>query len=115
MLYQVVNMTKGLVLATSVVKANTFWRRAVGLLGRSSLSDGEGILITPCNCVHTWFMRFVIDVVFLARDLTVLRTIENLRPWRVSPLIPGARHVLELPAGKIAASRTEVGDRLKIE
>ena len=70
-----------------------------GLLGRSGLSSGEGLLLRPAGSVHTAFMRFAIDVVFLDRDLWVLKVASDLAPWRTAAC-RGARAALELPAGE---------------
>ena len=82
-----------------------------GLLGRKRLDDGEGILLRPASSVHTWFMLFPIDVVFLDRDLAVLRVVPRLRPWRAA-WGRGAAAVLELTAGECATRGLRVGDRL---
>ena len=85
--------------------------RARGLLGRSSLEPGEGMLIDRAGSVHMFFMRFPIDVVFLDRDRKVVGVRHGLRPWRVA----GARRAvaaLELPAGAAAAAAVEEGDVL---
>jgi len=82
-----------------------------GLLGRRRLEDGEGILLRPASSVHTWFMLFPIDVVFLDRDLSVLRVLPQLGPWR-AVWRRGAAAVLELAAGECAARGVDVGDRL---
>jgi hypothetical protein len=82
-----------------------------GLLGRRSLEGGEGILLRPAASVHTWFMLFPIDVVFLDRDLRVLRVVSQLRPWR-AVWRRGAASVLELAAGECTARGVGVGDRL---
>ena len=62
--------------------ARHFWRRAIGLLGRRSLGAHQGLLITPCDSVHTFFMRWPIDVVFIDRAGTITRIVERLQPWR---------------------------------
>jgi uncharacterized protein len=85
--------------------------RMRGLLGRSHLDDGEGLLLKPAGSVHTLFMRFPIDVVFLDRDGLVLRVVPALRPWR-SAGARKARTVLELPAGTCARNGIEQGSRL---
>jgi uncharacterized membrane protein (UPF0127 family) len=88
--------------------------RARGLLGRTGLEPGEGMLIDRAGSVHMFFMRFPIDVVFLDRDRTVVGVRHGLRPWRVA----GARRAvaaLELPAGTAAAAGVETGDVLVIE
>ena len=85
-----------------------------GLLGRSSLPSGEGLLLKPAGSVHTFFMRFPIDVVFLDRDRKVVGVRHGLRPWRVA----GARHAvaaLELPAGAAAAAGVDEGGVLVLE
>jgi uncharacterized protein len=75
--------------------------RMRGLLGRSQLGDGEGLLLRPANSVHTFFMRFPIDVVFIDSEGHVTRVVRALRPWRVAGS-RRARAVLELPAGACA-------------
>ena len=88
--------------------------RARGLLGRSGLEPGDGMLIDAAPSVHMFFMRFPIDVVFLDRDRKVVRVVHGLRPWRVA----GARRAvaaLELPAGAAAEAGIEKGDVLSLE
>jgi uncharacterized membrane protein (UPF0127 family) len=87
------------------------WTRMRGLLGRRQLDDGEGILLRPASSVHTWFMLFPIDVVFLDRELAVLRVVPRLGPWR-AVWRRGAVSVLELAAGECTARGVGVGDRL---
>ena len=88
-------------------------RRMRGLLGRKSIDSGEGILLRPAPAIHTWFMRFSIDVVFLDRDLTVLSVRPHLRPWRMARQ-KGARAVLELPAGEAERRDLRPGERLEV-
>ena len=85
--------------------------RARGLLGRSGLAPGEGLWLAPCRQVHTCFMRFAIDVVFLDHGNQVLRLCRELAPWRFSPWVGGAVSALELAAG--AAAHLSPGDRLE--
>jgi uncharacterized membrane protein (UPF0127 family) len=87
--------------------------RLRGLLGRKSLSADEGLLLSPANGIHTWFMRFPIDVVFLAADLTVLGVREGVRPWRMRAW-RRSRAVLELPEGAAARHGLRPGDRLSL-
>jgi uncharacterized membrane protein (UPF0127 family) len=91
--------------------AGDFFRRGRGLLGRKELHSGEGMLIRPSWSVHTWFMRFAIDVVFLDADLTVLKIARWLRPWRMAARWR-AHQALELPAGECERLGIAVGDRL---
>jgi uncharacterized protein len=82
-----------------------------GLLGRSGLETGEGILLQPASSVHTFFMRFAIDVVFLNRDGEVLKVAKGVPPWRTAAA-RGARAVVELGAGEAGRRGIRVGDRL---
>jgi uncharacterized membrane protein (UPF0127 family) len=84
-------------------------------MGRSSLPPGEALLIRPCSSVHSFFMRFPIDVVFLDREGVVLKVYAPLRPWRASTWVRGARQALEMPAGTLARTGTSVGDTLALE
>jgi hypothetical protein len=84
------------------------------LLGRDELAPDEGLLLTPESSVHTWFMRFPIDLVFLEADLTVLAVRERVRPWRTAGH-RGSRAVLELPAGTCEQRGLRPGDRLALE
>ena len=100
-------------MAAKVVKAADYESRSRGLLGRESLAPEEGLWIVPCPMIHTFFMRFPIDVVFLDRDLRVVRAIEGLGPWHVSPWVLGARSVLELAAGELRGA-VKTGDEVEI-
>jgi uncharacterized protein len=85
--------------------------RMRGLLGRKNLPSGEGMLIRPAPSIHTFFMRFPIDVVFLSRQGEVLKIAENVAPWRAR----SCRHsyvVLELAAGEAGRRGLAVGDRV---
>lgn len=106
------NLTKGSTVARRLSLADTFGKRLRGLMGRAELPQGEGLLITPCNSIHTFFMRFPIDVLFIDEHRCVVHLIPALKPYRLSPLVRAARSVVELPAGTIARTRTETGDRL---
>jgi uncharacterized protein len=89
------------------------WSRMRGLLGRSELPMGEGLLLKPCGSVHMFFMRFAIDVVFLDRELAVVGVVPVLRPWRTAGR-RGAKAALELPAGEAARRGIEPGERLRL-
>jgi uncharacterized protein len=91
--------------------ADGFFSRLRGLLGRRQLPLGQGMLIRPTWSVHTAFMRFAIDVIFLDAELTVLKVARQLRPWRLAARFR-AHSVLELPAGECERLRIGVGDRL---
>lgn len=89
--------------------------RLRGLLGRAGLAPGEGLLLRPCNGVHTWGMKFSIDVVFLDAGGNVLRVEHSMLPGRMVPWVRRAKQALELPAGATTAVGLEVGARLAIE
>lgn len=108
------NRRNGRVMAAEVLVAQTFRSRAKGLLGREELRQGEGLLITPCMGVHTFFMKFPIDVVFLDRSNRVLATVESLKPQRVTRIIRASAGVLEMAAGTVAFSGTSPGDEIEI-
>lgn len=108
------NVTKGGTVCAKTMLADRPLTRMRGLLGRSQLPIGEGLLLTPAPSIHTAFMRFAIDAVFLDRDLRVLKTVEGMGPWRAA-FQRRARSVLELPAGQVAQMRLRVGDQLRLE
>jgi uncharacterized protein len=95
--------------------ADRFWLRARGLLGRPALAEGEGLLLRPCRAVHTWGMRYPIDVAFLDLSGTVVASYPSLAPSRHTRRHSNAECALELPAGALARSSVHVGDRLRWE
>ncbi len=100
-------------IASRVTKADDAPSRGKGLLGRESLDADEGMWIVPCPMIHTFFMKFPIDVLFLDRGLVVRRVLENLQPWRLSPWVLSAHSVLELKGGVLRGC-VRAGDRLEI-
>jgi len=108
----IVNLTNGRCVCVGEL-ANRPLRRMRGLMGRPSLLAGEGMLIHPAPAIHTAFMRFSIDAVFLDRDLRVLDIVEELPPWRIASQ-RRARTVLELASGESARCGVHVGDRLEL-
>jgi len=109
-----INSRNGRIIAAELKVAHTPWSRARGLLGKRALRQGEGLLIRPCMGVHTFFMKFPIDVVFLDRSNRVLATVEGLKPQRVTRLIMASACVLEMAAGTVAVSETCPGDDIEI-
>ena len=109
------NASLDTVIADRVGVATTHSERAVGLLTRSGLQPGEGLWIVPSRGVHTWGMRFTIDVLALDEAGNVVDAVSNLRPWRVRLPRRGTAGVLELPAGTVEASRTSLGHRVVLE
>lgn len=89
------------VFADNLKMNDTYFSRLIGLMFKKNLPAGSGIILKPCTQIHTCFMRFNIDVIFLDDNLRVLHVIENMRPWRISPLFLKARYTVELPAGTL--------------
>ena len=109
----VVGARGGKIVCERCLVAATPLRRLRGLLGRASLARGEGILLRPVSAIHTSFMRFAIDVVFLDADLVVIDVVEALRPWRAAAR-RGAHAVLELAPGEARRRHVRAGERLAI-
>jgi len=108
------NLKNGKELANAVTVADRLLKRMKGLLGKSEMSAGEALWIRPCMSIHTFWMRFSIDVVFLNKKNRVVAIIKNLQPNRMTRLYLSAVSVLELPAGILEATDTGVGDEIKI-
>lgn len=104
------NETRRLLLGSRVLWANRMLSRMRGFLFRPEPADGEGILLSPCRGVHMLGMKFPLDVLFISRDGRVVSAFPELEPGRRTPMQKGAHHALELPAGTIRRSGTEVGD-----
>ncbi len=104
-------LENGTVLAERVESARSFFTRLKGLMFRPSMPPGSALLLAPCLQIHTCFMRFSIDVLFLAEDGTVLYVQENMKPWRLSPIIRYSVQTLEFPAGALQG-RVKAGMRV---
>jgi uncharacterized protein len=107
------NLTRNSQIADKAEIAGTGAKRSKGLLGRKGLEPGEGMWIIPCEAVHTFFMQFPIDLIYLDRSHRVKKTRSSVPAWRFSSCL-SAHSVIELPAGTICESRTEKGDVLEI-
>lgn len=108
----VVNQTRNTVLADRCELARSFWARGMGLMGRTKLEAGQGLIIYPEWSIHTFFMRFPIDVLFLDRHDQVIGMRAAMPPNRPYAGAWGARYVIELPAGILAATATAIADTL---
>ncbi len=109
------NKTRGAALIERGRAATGHRDRMRGLLGCPGLDPGEGLMIAPCQSVHTFFMRFPIDVVYVDRGSKVVGLAPELKPNRVGPMVLRARFVLELPAGTIGRTGTRLGDELEVQ
>jgi uncharacterized membrane protein (UPF0127 family) len=111
--FRVRNATRGTSRCEAIDVADNSAARAKGLLKRDGLDDGSGLWIVPCEAIHTFFMRFTIDVLYIDRKRRVRKAVKRLVPWRMSMCLP-AHSVLELPAGTIERTDTQKGDQLEI-
>ena len=102
-------------LATDCDVADSFFKRAFGLIPRTELAIGEGLRLTRTSSITMWFMRFAIDVLFVDKEGRVVKISERLRPWTVAVWALQSSEVLELPAGTAKATGTQVGDELVFE
>src|SRR4030042_4786163 len=109
-----VNETRGTVVAEDVGVADGVWSRFWGLMGRRSLPEGGGLLLRPSSSIHTAFMRFPIDVVFLDRELRGVKGVPEMKPFRVAGAVGGAHSALELNAGAAAKAQVETDDQLAL-
>ena len=107
------NQRTGKTLASRLLPALDSATRKTGLLKHTSLADGEAMVIAPSNAVHTWFMKFDLDLVFVRRDGSVVKTRANVKPWRMSAALR-AFAVIEMRAGTLAGRDTQPGDVLEV-
>ncbi len=108
------NLDTGAVVADRVSVAATREARAIGLLAHSHLEPGEALWIVPSRGIHTWGMRFAIDIVALDARGVVVDQVAGLRPWRIRLPRRGTAGVLELPSGTLDATGTVVGHRIEL-
>lgn len=96
--------TSGEVIVAQLSQANSFIKRLKGLIFTPQLDEGCGLLISPCKQVHTHFMRYALDIVFLDKSLNVVAIIKDLKPWRLTAYYKKAHYVLEVPANSLPIS-----------
>ncbi len=111
---RVMNSTRQREMVTRLQVAENLFTRMKGLLGRRALAEGEGLLIRPCKGIHTFGMRFPIDAVFLDKTNVVIAVWKDLASNRLTRIYSNAASVLELPAGMVDATDTQVGDEIKV-
>jgi uncharacterized membrane protein (UPF0127 family) len=111
--YRLVNRRNDAILATAVILAADSASRRRGLLGLDEMPEGQGLIIAPCNAIHTWFMRFTIDVAFVTKKGEVIKRYDAVRPWRMA-IAWRAFAVIELAAGTLRTSETRKGDIVDI-
>ena len=112
---RVINNTRNTLLITHGRLANTFWLRLRGLLGSAPLKKGEGLILVGEKSIHTLFMGFPIDVVYVDKHYRVIRVDPNMVPFRLGSFVTKSAYVLEMPIGTITETNTQMGDQLKFE
>lgn len=110
----VININTGHILIRRLHRADTFWKRFWGLLLHKKLPTYEGMLLTPCRSIHTFFMRFTIDVLYLDHSMRVVAAYPQVKPWRLLTGSREGRHVLEMSPGILALTGTTIGHQLQI-
>jgi hypothetical protein len=108
-IYRLSNRTRNTQVADNIEVADSSAKRSKGLLGRSGLLPGEGIWIVPCEAIHTFGMKFAIDLIYLDRQHRIRKIRTNVRPWRISVCLT-AHSVVELSAGFVEEKLAQVGD-----
>ncbi|MFB4159397.1 DUF192 domain-containing protein [Geomicrobium sp. JSM 1781026] len=115
----IINLRNQNRLASKVHIADKSWSRTRGLLGQKVLTDDSALVLYPCNQIHTYFMRFTIDCLFVALDSSdrfeVVYCIHNLKPWKMIRKVNGANAVIELPEGMLAKTDTNINDYIQIK
>ncbi|HCO18668.1 MAG TPA: hypothetical protein DIT39_03530 [Tissierellales bacterium] len=106
-------VVNGEVILDKLKLADNYSKRLKGLLGRSSLTSGEGLIIRPCNSIHTYRMKFAIDVLYIDKKNIVLKVVDSIKPDRLGPLILKSAYVIEASAGAFRG-RVKEGDRVHI-
>ena len=109
---RILNQTKATVIADNARIADTFLSRSVGLLSRDFLPKTEALVLTRCQSIHMFFMRFCIDAIFVDKRGYVVGVIENLQPFQLSPVFWRASYCVELAQGVILESKTSIGDEI---
>ena len=108
------NVSRGVTLAETALVADNMWTRLRGLIGRPPLQEGQGLIIKPSQGIHSFFMSYPIDAIYVDEQGQVVHRLGDLRPFRAAPVCFRARYVVELPAGTLNRTRTEVGDRIEL-
>jgi hypothetical protein len=111
---KLINKSKGTELANQLEIANNIYSRTIGLIGKKGFSEGNALWITRCKSIHTFFMSFHIDAIFVDKNLIVKKCVSSLSPWKITSPIWVADSVIELPQGVIVKTNTKVGDQLYV-
>ena len=109
------NLSRNTIISSRHETANDPWSRMKGLLSRCDLPQGEALVITHCQSIHMFFMKFPIDVIFCDKEDKVVGMCLDIKPFCLSPLFFRSSYAIELPTGSITASKTQLGDKVQIQ
>lgn len=112
---KIINLRNNAVLADKAKLAGSFLSRLIGLLNRSSLGQGEALILEPSYAIHTLFMRFSIDVLFLDKTGKVVGIIHAFKPFRFSRAYFGCYTTIEFPENTLRDCQTQLGDLIRVE
>ncbi|MFH1678861.1 MAG: DUF192 domain-containing protein [Candidatus Omnitrophota bacterium] len=112
---KIINLRNNAILADKAKIADSFMTRLVGLLNRMSLDKGEALILMPSNSIHSIFMRFTIDAIFLDKNGKIIGLLPSFKPFRLSPIYFNAVLTIELPESTIKLTNTKLGDPIKLE
>lgn len=101
-------------IADSLRFADTYFLKLKGLMFDRSMQTGSALFFEGTRCIHTCFMNFSIDTIFVDKNMIVERTFENMKPWRLSPIVWRASSVIELPPGTLKSNKVDIGDELYV-
>ena len=101
MVTQVKIKNSQLIISSNMKTANSLFDRLLGLMFLKKMCDFDGLLLAPCNSIHTFFMRFEIDVLFLDKDFNIIKILKRLKPWRITSIYFKSKFVLELPGNTL--------------
>lgn len=112
---KIYNSTQNNIISKDAKVADNFFSRSIGLLSKKTLSESESLVIKPCCSIHTFFMRFDIDVLFVGINGKIIALYENVKPWRILPIHLTSKYVVELAAGSIVNKNISKDDIIKVE
>ena len=98
-----------------IEKADTFFKRLRGLIGRDNLAQGQGLLIAPCNSIHMLFMKFDIDAIFIDKNFVIKKIVSNLKTWTGFSICLSAWGVVEVAAGEAKRLNLKIGEKLNVQ
>jgi hypothetical protein len=111
---RLINQTKNTILAEDVLIANTPFKRIRGLLGKKVFLPNQAIILDPCNSVHTFFMRFAVDILFVDKDYKVVKALPDFSPNRITRICWHFSRAIELPVGRLKLTNTRTKDQLRL-